>query len=512
MVARRRAREVPDALPDRPAPTTGEPEAEVLRALEEEVGALPDHLRVAVVLCELDGLGRTDAAARLGIPPGTLSSRLAKARQILAARLRKRGVALSTTALVWALGQLASAAVPPQLASATTALVSGSVPVPVQVAALTQGVFRTMFLTKLTVLAGLFLAIAVWAGFPGGSAAVADPPAPRVAAVRVPAQPDEKKPPPAAKPAGPGTLLLARESDLVTLTPEGKEGTELAPAKDSSSTHQGRLSPDVTRVAFVVNKGKPRGPNDDLDAPWPFQVVIRKPGATEEVVADFSVKGLLTICWAPDGKKVLVTNDREGKGELETTLIDAGTGKTEPIDLPVGVRVLDWSRDGRTFLVVYRKDKKLRLGLLARSNKEVQELTELKFRLDFGPVARFSPDEKKVLFTDADPEQKDAYKWHRSSRPHVLDVATKKRQPLAEFPENASCIGLAWSPDGKRVAYTWTQLHPDLLKKDTIDASEEKVTEAFLVVTDADGKNAKTVASGKVGNSCNTIFGSIDWR
>jgi hypothetical protein len=32
------------------------------------------------------------------------------------------------------------------------------------------------------------------------------------------------------------------------------------------------------------------------------------------------------------------------------------------------------------------------------------------------------------------------------------------------------------------------------------------------MVTDADGKNAKTVASGRSDNALNRIFGSIDWR
>jgi Tol biopolymer transport system component len=111
-------------------------------------------------------------------------------------------------------------------------------------------------------------------------------------------------------------------------------------------------------------------------------------------------------------------------------------------------------------------------------------------------VGRLSPDGKKILFTVADPDQKDAYKWHRSSLPHVLDIATKKRQALAEFPNDAQCISLAWSPDGKRIAYTWTQLHPGLLKKDTLGPDDTAIpTEAFLIVADADGKNAKTIAS-----------------
>jgi RNA polymerase sigma factor (sigma-70 family) len=520
MSARRRAREVPAAaLPDCPASAGREPDADALRALDEEVAALPDHLRVAVVLCELDGLGRRDAAARLGVPEGTLSSRLAKARHVLAERLRKRGVALGAAGLAWAFGQLASAAVPPRLASATAALADGSVPVPAEVAGLSQGVLRTMFLTKLraVVLGGLLLAVGLAAALPGGSGALASqPPAPAVT-LAIPTlveTPDEKKPQPAAKPAGPGTLLLARADGVVTLTPDGKDGTEFAPPKDTRSTLQGRLSPDGTRVAFVVNGGKPRGPGDDLDAPWPFQLVVRKIDTPDPTtVVDFPGYGL-NLSWAPDGKKLALTKvTKTSPTTYEVVLLDIGTADTEPLDLPANVRVLDWSRDGKTFLVAYYKDKKHRLGLAAKGDKEVRELTELKVRSAYGLVGRFSPDGTKVLFTDADPEQKDAFKWHQSSQPHVLDVATKKREPLAEFPENAQCIGVTWSPDGKRVAYTWKQLHPDLLKMDSLNINDSQVeTEAFLVVADADGKNAKTVKSAKIGNAVNPIYGSIDWR
>src|SRR5436309_7006062 len=54
--ARRRAREVcVPSVPDRAAELTETPDADALRVLDEEVAALPDHLRAAVVLCELGG-------------------------------------------------------------------------------------------------------------------------------------------------------------------------------------------------------------------------------------------------------------------------------------------------------------------------------------------------------------------------------------------------------------------------------------------------------------------------
>jgi hypothetical protein len=70
----------------------------------------------------------------------------------------------------------------------------------------------------------------------------------------------------------------------------------------------------------------------------------------------------------------------------------------------------------------------------------------------------------------------------------------------------------SWSPDGKKVAYTWIQLHIEALKKDVLKAEDLLVeTEAFLIVADADGKNAKTISSGKK-EFDGKIFGTIDWR
>ena len=65
-------------VPDQPASTHPDTDPDALRILNEEIGRLPETLRAAVVLCELDGVGRKEAATRLRVPEGTLSSRLAK--------------------------------------------------------------------------------------------------------------------------------------------------------------------------------------------------------------------------------------------------------------------------------------------------------------------------------------------------------------------------------------------------------------------------------------------------
>src|SRR5262249_29383302 len=117
--ARRRAAE--QRVTPMPQHTEPEAAAEPRELLDEELGRLPEKYRVAVVLCELEGRGRAEGAAQLGIPGGTLSSRLATARKLLAGRLSRRGLVLSAAGLAALLAdETASAAVPAALASSTT--------------------------------------------------------------------------------------------------------------------------------------------------------------------------------------------------------------------------------------------------------------------------------------------------------------------------------------------------------------------------------------------------------
>jgi RNA polymerase sigma factor (sigma-70 family) len=117
----RRAKE--PLMPDLPAPAPPDPHwADVRGILDAEIGRLPEKLRTALVLCELQGLDRAAAAAKLGVPIGTLSSRLARAKEALRRRLVRRGVTLSLVAFGLILTQAAAkAAVPPSLTATTVA-------------------------------------------------------------------------------------------------------------------------------------------------------------------------------------------------------------------------------------------------------------------------------------------------------------------------------------------------------------------------------------------------------
>jgi RNA polymerase sigma factor (sigma-70 family) len=515
--ARRLARETPvPALPDRAGEVPDAPDADALRILDEEVAGLPEHLRTALLLCELEGVGRKPASERLGIPEGTLSSRLAKARKLLAERLRKRGI----SALAVGLAIPAQAALSPRLLARTSALLDSTAPLPAAVATISNGVLRSMLLNKLTLgsVCAILLAVAcaiAWSTLP--PVAAKEPPKPSPAFVRA----DDKKPQPQPGPRA-GVLLVNRENGpfhVVDLT--GKKLEEFAAPKETRPGYGVCLSPDGKRAALVVMKEE-RPRLEKGDDPWPFKVMVWTLGKEEpDAVHDLPADGL-HLRWTADGKKIVAAKTTGHYPDLtfESVLLDPATGKEEKLDLPAGVRVIECGSDGKTFVVeTYDKNaekgKKNRVALATLGKTEPADLTDLTGLSGYPGEAKaaLSPDGTSLLLIDFDPERKDAHKWGCSHRVYRVGVKMSSREPLAEFPENGRALGVAWSPDGKKIAYSWKQLHEELLKKDRLNVNDATIeTEACVVVADPDGKNPKTVVSEKGPFAINPILGQIDWR
>ncbi len=188
VLARRRSREKQvDVMPEPTAPSAVPAWSDLQIVIDEELARLPDKFRLPVVLCDLEGRPQREVAKHLNVPAATLATRLAAARRTLAARLTRRGVALSGGALAGLLGQHASAsAVPYTLATGVVRAVElgaaqGTLNslVSAQAVHLSEGVIRMMMIAKLkavAVLAAVALALTTGLGVGLVPAAAGDRP------------------------------------------------------------------------------------------------------------------------------------------------------------------------------------------------------------------------------------------------------------------------------------------------------------------------------------------------
>jgi RNA polymerase sigma factor (sigma-70 family) len=175
-IAKRRAREVQVTEMPEPAVIEQDLWRELQPILDQELSRLPDKYRVAIVLCDLEGKARKEASRQLGLPEGTVASRLARGRAMLAKRLARHGLVLSGGTLAAVLSQkAASAAVSTSVMTCTIKAVTlgaagraAAGAISVKAAALTKGVLKAMFLTKLKTATALLVVLAVVAAGAGG--------------------------------------------------------------------------------------------------------------------------------------------------------------------------------------------------------------------------------------------------------------------------------------------------------------------------------------------------------
>lgn len=162
--ARRTRRERASAAQEGTRPVADSAWNTAAAAVHEEVGRLPNALRVAFVLCCLEGKAPSAAAAELGVPDGTFSARLSRAKRRLLERLAERGIGAAV-----AVGVAGSWAAP-TAAAVERAVTLGSrrATVPVSVSSLVSGVAPMgMLRVKAAVLTLALLPLAVLV-FPGG--------------------------------------------------------------------------------------------------------------------------------------------------------------------------------------------------------------------------------------------------------------------------------------------------------------------------------------------------------
>src|SRR5438105_4893669 len=153
--ARRRVR-VGSLPPEADIPAAEAP-PDLKGLLDQALSRLPERYRAPVVLCFLEGRSQAEAARLLGCAPGTVASRLDRAKKKLRGWLMRHGLALPCPALAAGLGAAgarassARAQVSAALGGARAVLAGGDLRTAVTPGVLTlaEGVTRAMLRTKL---------------------------------------------------------------------------------------------------------------------------------------------------------------------------------------------------------------------------------------------------------------------------------------------------------------------------------------------------------------------------
>jgi len=182
-----------------PAPSSTDSACkELLSVLDEEVERLPARHRVVFVLCCLEGKTGEEVGKLLGCPPGTVSSRLTRARERIRERLTRRGF-VPAVVLAALAGESSAIPVPNALVESTMRAapafaVSAHAGPPSRPETIAEGVVKTMFVHKLKLLPVILIAglLTVGAVLAGSGSKPGNPPAhPQTAAN---AAVDEKEP------------------------------------------------------------------------------------------------------------------------------------------------------------------------------------------------------------------------------------------------------------------------------------------------------------------------------
>ncbi|MBN9519403.1 sigma-70 family RNA polymerase sigma factor [bacterium] len=233
-----RRRDVERDYASRPRHEAPAADTDLLRQIDAQLAELPEKYRLPLVLCGVEGLGKAEAAERLGLPEGTVSSRLARARDLLRGRLERRGVVVPAALLLALTPDRLRAAVPADLSSAVVETAVGAVPVSAPVLELTREVLAAMSAPVWKIPAAAVAAFAISVGAVGLSGAQPEPAAQKAKGDK---PRDERPAHRAAGTLGPvdekaGTITLVRKFD------GGEKSEVVTVAKDAAVVVDGKAA------------------------------------------------------------------------------------------------------------------------------------------------------------------------------------------------------------------------------------------------------------------------------
>jgi RNA polymerase sigma factor (sigma-70 family) len=316
--------------------------AEVRQVLDEEMIRLPEKYQAPLVLCYLSGKTRDEAAEQLGWSVGTLKGRLERGRDLLRARLARRGLTLSAALLASMLAAGQTSAVPLALASATakaaTAFAAGAAPgTTAQVLALAELGLQSAAPGKVKLLAAL-VSLATLIGV-GTSIVLPSPSAEPGAQPVAAADPAAAQQPP--QPQGPPFINITKESGIEAIV---NDKYAASPKWWLAGLHLVDLDADGHLDLFLSAHGGGGAVAALNDGKGKFALAQGSYPPTEiHLAADIDEDGKadLTMTFQDGGGKWWLNRSRPGQLSFEGTRIERGTNTARRQAL------IDINRDGK---------------------------------------------------------------------------------------------------------------------------------------------------------------------
>jgi RNA polymerase sigma factor (sigma-70 family) len=347
---------------DPPAQATTDDLNDLRAVLDAEINRLADHYRLPVLLCYLNGLSTEAAAKQLGIPRGTVLSRLATARQKLAARLSRRGVTVPATAAgLIGLGELGE---PQTVSAALVAATARSIairPTSIAASALAREVLHMIAWKTTAAWAMIFVAMVglgggVWALTAGGDGPPQRAQAPEKAMLPKADQAKEIADAPrgAVVAKAEDGAVVAKAEDLVLKTDDARieaEKRELA-KKVQIERLRSRIN-DFQKDAHELRQEHQALKQNAGYPPYDPKVLV-------ETIAKIDAERLmLEVSWANEDQKAVVDQKLKRLDERRKELVR----RLETQEIDKTQRTLDLERLEREMLRVERLSTEFRTRL-----------------------------------------------------------------------------------------------------------------------------------------------------
>lgn len=452
--ARRYKREISmEPLPEREAVSGSSQSQDWGEVLHAEIDQLPEKYRAPLILCYFEGKTNEQAAQALGWPPGSMSSRLARARELLRDRLTGKVEGISLALLAALLAEHLQGA-PLQAALAQKAIhaavnyaVLPAGALSPRVVTWTEGTVNAMFMTKLRGLAVALLALALAGSAlymalgtageprtPGGGNSASTP------ATRQPTIPDGLHASAYLRLGG-GSIFPDGTVESMAFTPDGKilatanhSGIQLwdlasrRELRKMPASKEAAASGEVFRMAMSPDgKTVALGSNDKIIHLWEVSTgkeVRQLVGHTTTIYA---------VAYSPDGK----------------TLASAGADNSVRVwDLATGKEILKREGNATGFTDIAFSPDGSKLAASSWGNtawlwqvRDGKELRQFRGHTSRLTSVAFSPDGKTLVTTA----------WDETAR--VWNVETGKELHALKA-DRIHVHGAAFSRDGKTLATT----------------------------------------------------------